>query len=79
MICMSADLDHAHDLMPWPHRGQWIVEHPRIWRISFTGSTAAGRAILREAAPYVKNVTLELGGNDPAIVLPDVDIKKVAQ
>ncbi|TBU38412.1 aldehyde dehydrogenase [Dichomitus squalens] len=59
--------------------GQWIVEHPRIWRISFTGSTTAGRAILSSAAPHVKNITLELGGNDPAIVLPDVDVKKVAQ
>ena len=56
-----------------------MVQHPRIMRISFTGSTAAGKAIMREAAAELKSITLELGGNDPAIVFPDVDVKKVAQ
>ncbi|KAI1797447.1 aldehyde dehydrogenase [Ganoderma leucocontextum] len=59
--------------------GQRIVQHPRIMRISFTGSTAVGKAIMREAATELKSITLELGGNDPAIVFPDVDVKKVAQ
>ncbi|TBU38415.1 NAD-dependent succinate aldehyde dehydrogenase [Dichomitus squalens] len=59
--------------------GQWLVQHPRIMRFSFTGSTATGKAVMREAAAGVKSLTLELGGNDPAIVLPDADIKKVAQ
>nr|VWP01256.1 Glucans biosynthesis glucosyltransferase H (EC [Ganoderma boninense] len=59
--------------------GQRIVQHPRIMRISFTGSTTAGKAIMREAAAELKSITLELGGNDPAIVFPDVDVKKVAQ
>ena len=48
-------------------------------RFSFTGSTATGKAGMREAAAGIKSLTLELGGNDPAIVLPDVDVKKVAQ
>ena len=48
-------------------------------RISFTGSTTAGKAIMREAAAELKSITLELGGNDPAIVLPDIDPEKVAQ
>ncbi|PIL29861.1 hypothetical protein GSI_08068 [Ganoderma sinense ZZ0214-1] len=59
--------------------GQRVVQHPRIMRISFTGSTNAGKAIMREAAAELKSITLELGGNDPAIVFPDVDVKKVAQ
>ena len=48
-------------------------------RFSFTGSTASGKAVIRDAAAGIKPLTLELGGNDPAIVLPDVDIKTVAQ
>ena len=48
-------------------------------RFSFTGSTASDKAVIRDAAAGIKPLTLELGGNDPAIVLPDVDIKTVAQ
>ncbi|MEH0110895.1 aldehyde dehydrogenase family protein [Tersicoccus sp. MR15.9] len=50
-----------------------LSEHPRVRKISFTGSTEVGAAIAAQAAPTVKRVTLELGGNDPAIVLPDAD------
>ncbi|MFF2823419.1 aldehyde dehydrogenase family protein [Arthrobacter koreensis] len=46
---------------------------PGVRKISFTGSTEVGTAIMAQAAPTVKRVTLELGGNDPAIVLPDAD------
>ncbi|KAI1797438.1 aldehyde dehydrogenase [Ganoderma leucocontextum] len=59
--------------------GQLMVKHPRIMRVSMTGSTAAGKSIMRDAADELKSVTLELGGNDPAIVLDDVDVKQVAQ
>ncbi|PIL29856.1 hypothetical protein GSI_08063 [Ganoderma sinense ZZ0214-1] len=59
--------------------GQLMVKHPRIMRVSMTGSTAAGKSIMRSAADELKSVTLELGGNDPAIVLDDVDVKQVAQ
>lgn len=56
-----------------------MVKHPRIMRVSMTGSTAAGKSIMRDAADELKSITLELGGNDPAIVLDDVDVKQVAQ
>ncbi|MDP2094438.1 MAG: aldehyde dehydrogenase family protein [Hydrogenophaga sp.] len=59
--------------------GQWITEHPAIGKIAFTGSTATGRQVMRSAAGNLKRLTLELGGNDPAIVLPDVDAKAIAK
>jgi len=59
--------------------GPHLTAHPDVAKIGFTGSTATGRAILANAASGVKRVTLELGGNDPAIVLEDVDVKATAQ
>jgi len=59
--------------------GQWITEHPAIGKIAFTGSTATGRKVMQSAAANLKRLTLELGGNDPAIVLPDVDAKAIAK
>ena len=58
--------------------GQLMVEHPKIAQISFTGSAATGKKIMATGAATLKKVTLELGGNDPAIVLPDVEAKDVA-
>lgn len=58
--------------------GKWITAHPGIAKIAFTGSTETGKHVMRSAAGTLKRVTLELGGNDPAIVLPDVDPAKVA-
>jgi len=58
--------------------GQWMTEHPGIDKISFTGSVATGKKVMASAAGTLKRVTLELGGNDPAIVLDDVDPKVVA-
>lgn len=58
--------------------GKWMTAHPGIAKIAFTGSTETGRHVMASAAGTLKRVTLELGGNDPAIVLPDVDPKKVA-
>jgi acyl-CoA reductase-like NAD-dependent aldehyde dehydrogenase len=58
--------------------GAALVADRRIGMISFTGSIAAGRAIMAAAAPRLKRLSLELGGNDAAIVLPDVDIPRVA-
>lgn len=58
--------------------GAWITSHPGIDKISFTGSVATGRRVLESAAQTFKRVTLELGGNDPAIVLPDADIEATA-
>ena len=58
--------------------GRALVVHPRTSLISFTGSVEAGRSIARAAADDLKRVCLELGGNDAAIVLPDVDLDTAA-
>jgi len=58
--------------------GAWMTSHPVPRKISFTGSVATGKRVAAAAAPDLKRVTLELGGNDPAIVLDDVDPKAVA-
>ena len=59
--------------------GARLAEHPAIGKIMFTGSTAAGRAIIRSSADTVKRLTLELGGNDAGIVLPDADPAAIAE
>jgi acyl-CoA reductase-like NAD-dependent aldehyde dehydrogenase len=59
--------------------GSWMTSHPVPRKISFTGSIETGKKVAAAAAPDLKRVTLELGGNDPAIVLPDVDPKQVAK
>ncbi|KAL9620871.1 MAG: hypothetical protein Q9160_004652 [Pyrenula sp. 1 TL-2023] len=58
--------------------GPQFVAHPNIHKISFTGSIATGKKIMQGAAATLKRVTLELGGNDASIILPDVDIASVA-
>ena len=58
--------------------GKWMTTHPDIAKIAFTGSTDTGRHVMSSAAGTLKRITLELGGNDPAIVLGDVDPVKVA-
>lgn len=59
--------------------GEQLVRHPGVNKISFTGSSATGRRIMESASGNLKRITLELGGNDPAIVLPDVDIETTAE
>ena len=58
--------------------GPMLTAHPGIAKISFTGSIATGKKIMAACAPTLKRCTLELGGNDAAIVLPDVDVAKTA-
>ena len=58
--------------------GQWMTEAHGIDKISFTGSIATGKKVMASAAQTLKRVTLELGGNDAAIVLDDVDPQTVA-
>lgn len=58
--------------------GPILTAHPSVKKVSFTGSTAVGRQVVRASADTLKRVTLELGGNDSAIVLEDCDIDKVA-
>src|SRR6476620_11523098 len=59
--------------------GEALAGHPAIGKIMFTGSTATGKAIIKSSADTVKRLTLELGGNDPGIVLPDADPKAIAE
>jgi aldehyde dehydrogenase (NAD+) len=59
--------------------GPLITEHPDIDKITFTGSTATGKKIMEGASGDLKRITLELGGNDASIVLPDADVQKVAE
>lgn len=58
--------------------GEALTQHPLVAKISFTGSTATGSKVMASAATSIKRVTLELGGNDVAIVLDDADPIKVA-
>ncbi|WHU48562.1 aldehyde dehydrogenase family protein [Gordonia sp. L191] len=59
--------------------GARLSSHPDIDKVMFTGSTRTGQAIIRSSADTIKRLTLELGGNDAGIVLPDVDAKAIAQ
>ena len=57
-----------------PEVGAALVAHPDVRRIAFTGQTTTGQKIMEVAGPALKRVSLELGGSDPTIVLPDADI-----
>lgn len=59
--------------------GAQLVEHKDIDKVMFTGSTATGRRIIEASAVNLSRLTLELGGNDAAIVLPDVDAAAIAE
>ncbi len=59
--------------------GKMMSEHTGIQKIVFTGSCATGGKIMASAAPTLKRLTLELGGNDAGIILPDVDAKAIAE
>jgi acyl-CoA reductase-like NAD-dependent aldehyde dehydrogenase len=67
MICDANDL------------GGDLTAHPDVAKVSFTGSTATGRKVMAGAAGLLKRITLELGGNDAAIVLDDVDPRATAR
>jgi aldehyde dehydrogenase (NAD+) len=58
--------------------GKALSEHPRIGSITFTGSVATGRAIIRASAEHVKPVILELGGKSPQVVFADSDLDRAA-
>ncbi|KAI4274970.1 MAG: hypothetical protein LQ337_003534 [Flavoplaca oasis] len=57
--------------------GPMFTTHPDIDKIAFTGSIATGKKVMAAAAPTLKRVTLELGGNDPAIICDDVDVEAI--
>jgi aldehyde dehydrogenase (NAD+) len=56
--------------------GAELVRNPDVAKISFTGSAAVGRSIMRDGAATMKRTTLELGGKSPNILLDDADLKK---
>lgn len=56
-----------------------VIAHPLISAVTLTGSTPAGKAVASTAGAHLKKTVLELGGNDPYIVLKDADIEKAAQ
>ena len=58
--------------------GAALTAHPDVAKVSFTGSTATGRKVMSAAAATLKRLTLELGGNDAALLLDDVDLDDVA-
>ena len=58
--------------------GGALTSHPDVRKVSFTGSTATGKKVMESVSSTLKRLTLELGGNDAAIVLDDVDPKAIA-
>ncbi len=58
--------------------GAWMTNHSGIQKVTFTGSVATGKKVAESTASNLSRVTLELGGNDAAIVLPDVDPEQIA-
>jgi acyl-CoA reductase-like NAD-dependent aldehyde dehydrogenase len=59
---------------PGAELGRALVAHPGVDMVSFTGGVPAGRSVMEGASAGLRPVVLELGGNDPAIVAPDVDV-----
>ncbi|MDE2144130.1 MAG: aldehyde dehydrogenase [Elusimicrobia bacterium] len=75
-ICAAAGLpDGVLNVVPGgPEAGAALVAHPLVRKVSFTGSTAAGTAVMKSAADGMKRVSLELGGKSPNIVFDDADL-----
>ncbi|MDV2477097.1 aldehyde dehydrogenase [Rhodococcus zopfii] len=59
--------------------GAYLVQHPGVDKVSFTGSSAAGRSIARTCGELLRPVTLELGGKSAAVVLDDADLLQNAE
>jgi len=56
--------------------GEELLSNPTVRRIAFTGESGTGRRVMEIAGPQFKRITLELGGSDPMIVMPDADLRK---
>ena len=59
--------------------GRVLTQHPDVAKFSFTGSTGVGKTLIRQCAPSIKKVSMELGGNAPFIVFDDADIDAAVQ
>jgi len=57
----------------------YLIPHPTIKKISFTGSTAVGKQLAAVAGQHMKRATMELGGHSPVIVMPDADVQRTAK
>ncbi|GAA4821356.1 aldehyde dehydrogenase family protein [Tomitella cavernea] len=86
-LAVSAFVDVLRTVLPdgvlevvtgGPETGRQLIDHPGVRMVSFTGSTPVGRNIMAQAAATLTPVALELGGNDPAILLPDADLADAA-
>ena len=64
---------------PGASTGSALAGHPGVDKIAFTGETATGTAILRQAAPNITRVSLELGGKSPNIVFADADLERAVE
>jgi acyl-CoA reductase-like NAD-dependent aldehyde dehydrogenase len=63
-----------------PHaQGQAMLEHPALRKLSFTGSVRVGKLLMDGASRTMTRLSLELGGNAPVLILPDVDVESVAR
>ena len=69
------------NILPGPgaEAGMSLVKHPGVDKVAFTGSTAVGKEVMRNAADTVKRVTLELGGKSPNIVLADANMDEAVK
>jgi acyl-CoA reductase-like NAD-dependent aldehyde dehydrogenase len=56
-----------------------LTSHPDVAKVTFTGSTATGKKVMESATATLKRLTLELGGNDAAILLPDINPAEIAE
>ena len=63
---------------PGDRVGTALIRHPRVAKVTFTGSTETGKDVMREAAVGLKRVSLELGGKSPSIVFADADLEAAA-
>jgi aldehyde dehydrogenase (NAD+) len=59
--------------------GEPLTEHPDVRKLAFTGSTAVGKQVMKNAAENVTDVTLELGGKSPIVIYPDADLDQAVR
>jgi len=77
LICQAGFPDGVVNIIPgYGHTaGAALTTHEQVDKIAFTGSTEVGKIIVKAAADTMKNVSMELGGKSPAIILPDADLE----
>jgi acyl-CoA reductase-like NAD-dependent aldehyde dehydrogenase len=73
--------DGVYNLVSGPGRtvGNALTTHPAVDKIALTGSTGSGQAIVRDSAPTLKHLTMELGGKSPNIVFADADLDRAVR